>query len=165
MRLTWLRTPLLLSLLISRGLLPTELAGETAPEVHTASYTSSLWPMIMVRPAPTPAAQQERPGLLDDALCASIAGYRAFDYLSTRYAIQRGAREVVLPQWVVSNRGAFIAFEGLATATEVSGSVWLIRHRHRRLARAANLFSVGLGVNTVVHNYDQALWSPVTAGH
>lgn len=88
--------------------------------------------MIMVRPMPTPAAQQEKPELLDDALYASIADYRAFDYLSTRYAIQRGAREVVLPQWVVSNRGAFIAFEGIATATEVSGSVWLIRHRHRR---------------------------------
>jgi hypothetical protein len=111
----------------------------------------------------SPPAQQERPKLLDDALYASIAGYRTFDYLSTRYALARGAREVVLPQWVVGNRGTFIAFEGLATVSEVSSSVWLIRHRHRRLARTVNMFSVGLGVNTVVHNYDQALWSPVTA--
>jgi hypothetical protein len=118
--------------------------------------------MLMVRPAPAPRAQQERPELLDDALYASVAGYRTFDYLSTRYALSRGAREVVLPQWVVSSRGTFIAFEGLATASEVSGSVWLIRHRHRRLARVMNVFSIGMGVGTVAHNYDQALWSQVT---
>jgi hypothetical protein len=164
MRLVWLRIPILLSLLMFPGLLPARAATEAAPEVSTASYSSSLWPMIMVRPVPVPPAQQERPRLLDDALYASIAGYRTFDYLSTRYALARGAREVVLPQWVVNNRGTFIAFEALATTSEVSGSVWLIRHRHRRLARAVNMFSVGVGVNTVIHNYDQALWSPVTAG-
>jgi hypothetical protein len=164
MRLTWLRIPVLLSVLMFPGLLPARAATEMAPEVNTASYSSSLRPMITVRPLPAPPAQQERPKLLDDALYASIAGYRTFDYLSTRYALARGAREVVLPQWVVGNRGTFIAFEGLATASEVGSSVWLIQHRHRRLARAVNMFSVGLGVNTVVHNYDQALWSPVTAG-
>jgi hypothetical protein len=164
MRLARLRIPVLLSFLMFPGLLPARASTEAAPEVNTSSYSSSLRPMIMVRPKPAPPGQQERPQLLDDALYASIAGYRAFDYLSTRYAMARGAREVVLPQWVVSNRGTFIAFEGLATVSEVSGSVWLIRHRHRRLARAMNVFSVGVGVNTVIHNYDQALWSPVTGG-
>ena len=164
MRLAWLRIPVLLSVLMIPGLLPVRAATEAAPEVSTSSYSSSLRPMILVRPATAPSARQEKPGLLDDALYASIAGYRTFDYLSTRYAMARGAREVVLPQWVVSNHGTFIAFEGLATASEVGGSVWLIRHRHRRLARAMNMFSVGVGVNTVIHNYDQALWSPVTEG-
>jgi hypothetical protein len=163
MRLAWLRFPVLLSVLIP-GLLPAHAAMEAGPEVSTAYYSSSLWPMIKVHPVPASPAQQERPELLDDALYASIAGYRAFDYLSTRYALDRGAREVILPQWVVDHRGTFIAFEGLATASEVGGSVWLIRHRHRRLARAMNMFSVGVGVNTVIHNYDQALWSPIAAG-
>jgi hypothetical protein len=164
MRQAWLRISLLLSLLMVPGLRPAHAATEAGPEVNKASYSSSLWPMIMVRPVPAPPARQERPQLVDDALYASIAGYRTFDYLSTRYALARGAREVMLPQWVVDHRGTFIAFEGLATATEMSGSVWLIRHRHRRLARAMNVFSVGVGVNTVIHNYHQALWSPGTSG-
>jgi hypothetical protein len=91
MRLTWLRIPVLLSVLMFPGLLPARAATEMAPEVNTASYSSSLRPMITVRPLPAPPAQQERPKLLDDALYASIAGYRTFDYLSTRYALARAS--------------------------------------------------------------------------
>jgi hypothetical protein len=94
---------------------------------------------------------------LDGALYASIATYRTLDYFSTRRALAGGAREVVLPQWVVNNRGTFIAFEGLATASEVGGSVWLIRHGHRRMARAVNVMSIGLGVQAVVNNYTEPL--------
>jgi hypothetical protein len=101
--------------------------------------------------------QQGRPHLLDGALYASIATYRTLDYFSTRRALAGGAREVVLPQWVVNNRGTFIAFEGLATASEVGGSVWLIRHGHRRIARATNLMSIGLGTQAVVNNYTEPL--------
>jgi hypothetical protein len=101
--------------------------------------------------------KQGSPHLLDLGLYTSIAGYRTLDYLSTRRALAGGAREVELPQWVVDNRGAFIAFEGLATATEVGSAVWLIRHGHRRIARAANAVSVGLGVQTVIHNYTEPL--------
>lgn len=94
---------------------------------------------------------------MDGALYASIATYRTLDYFSTRRALAGGAREVVLPQWVVNNRGTFIAFEGLATASEVGGSVWLIRHGHRRMARAVNAMSIGLGVQAVVNNYTEPL--------
>jgi hypothetical protein len=111
--------------------------------------------VIAVAPVRVTLPQQERPHLLDDALYASIAGYRALDYLSTRRALAGGAHEVVLPQWVVANRGTFIAFEGLATASEVGGSVWLIRHGHRRMARAVNAVSIGLGAQAVVHNYTE----------
>jgi hypothetical protein len=164
MRPAWLRYAVLLNLLMMPGVLSGRALAEAESEVHAGSYSSSLWPAMMVRTVPV-APLQETPHLVDHALYASIAGYRTFDYLSTQHAIAGGAHEVMLPQWVVSHRGTFIAFEGLATATEVSSSVWLIHHRHRRLARAMNLFSIGVGVNTVVHNYDQSLWSPIIAAH
>lgn len=120
-------------------------------------YSSSLFPVIAVRQPQMTLPHKQNPHLLDDALYASIASYRTLDYFSTRRALAGGAREAMLPQWVVNNRGTFIAFEGLATATEVGGSMWLIRHKHRRMARAMNAVSIGLGFNTVVHNYQQPL--------
>ena len=95
--------------------------------------------------------------MLDEVLYTSIAGYRTLDYFSTRRALAGGAREVLLPQWVVENRGTFIAFEGLATASEIGGSVWLIRHGHRRMARAMNVVSIGLGARAVLNNYTEPL--------
>jgi hypothetical protein len=103
--------------------------------------------------------EQGRPHLLDLGLYASVASYRTLDYLSTRRALAGGARERVLPQWVVENRGTFIAFEGLATASEIGGSIWLIRHGHRRVARTMNVVSIGLGVQAVVNNYTEPLIS------
>lgn len=138
--------------------------GETEPSPGDGpAYSSSLWPAMMVRPAPVVLPRQQNPHLLDDALYAGIASYRTLDYLSTRRALAGGAHEVMLPQWVVNNRGTFIAFEGLATITEVGGSVWLIRHGHRRMARAVNSVSLGLGFETVVHNYRQPLGAPPLA--
>jgi hypothetical protein len=113
--------------------------------------------VIAAAQRPISLLEQGRPHLLDGALYASIATYRTLDYFSTRRALAGGAREVVLPQWVVNNRGTFIAFEGLATASEVGGSVWLIRHGHRRMARAVNAMSIGLGVQAVVNNYTEPL--------
>lgn len=139
----------------------TSASAEPASAGSNLPYSSSVQPVIAAAPARIALPQQQRPHLLDDALYASIAGYRAFDYLSTRRALAGGAREVVLPQWVVNNPGTFIAFEGLATAGEVSGSVWLIRHGHRRMARAVNMMSISLGVRTVAHNYTQPFVVPV----
>jgi hypothetical protein len=53
--------------------------------------------------------EEETPHLLDDALYASPAGYRTLNYFSTRRALAGGAHEVMLPQWVVNNRGTDIA--------------------------------------------------------
>jgi hypothetical protein len=132
-------------------------SGEATPSAPTPSYSSSLHPIISAARVRVSLPQQGRPHLLDGALYASIATYRTLDYFSTRRALAGGAREVVLPQWVVNNRGTFIAFEGLATASEVGGSVWLIRHGHRRIARATNLMSIGLGTQAVVNNYIEPL--------
>jgi hypothetical protein len=132
-------------------------SGESAPAAPVPPYSSSLRPVIAAARMRVSLPQQGRPHLLDGALYASIASYRTLDYLSTRRALAGGAREVVLPQWVVENRGTFIAFEGLATASEIGGSVWLIRHGHRRMARAVNVMSIGLGVQSVVNNYTEPL--------
>ena len=135
----------------------TSASGEPAPSAPVPSYSSSLHPVIATAPARLSLPRGETLHLLDFGLYASIAGYRTLDYLSTRRAIAGGAREKVLPQWVVDNPGTFIAFEGLATASEVGGSVWLIHHGHRRIARTMNLVSIGLGTQTVVNNYREPL--------
>src|SRR5262249_15915778 len=126
----------------------TSASGEPAPSAPVPSYSSSLHPVIATAPERLSLPRQETPPLLGFGLYASVAGYRPLDYLSTRRALAGGAREKVLPQWVVDNPGTFIAFEGLATASEVGGSVWLIRHGHRRIARTMNLVSIGLGTQT-----------------
>ncbi len=135
-------------------------SGEAAPVLDAPSFSSSLSPgdrRSSSTSFPTAAAETH---LLDDALYASIAGYRTLDYLSTRRALAGGAHEVMLPQWVVDNRGTFITFEGLATLTEVGSSVWLIRHGHRRIARAVNAVSIGVGLQAVVQNYRRPLGAP-----
>jgi hypothetical protein len=132
-------------------------SAESAEVAPVLAYSSSLRPIIAAAPIRISLPEQGRPHLLDDTLYASIASYRTLDYFSTRRALAGGAHEVVLPQWVVNNRGTFIAFEGLATVSEVSGSVWLIRHGHRRMARAVNMMSIGLGVQAVVNNYTEPL--------
>jgi hypothetical protein len=137
----------------------TSASGEPAPSAPTPTYSSSLRPVIAAARVRVSLPEQERPHLLDDALYASLTGYRTLDYFSTRRALAGGAHEVILPQWVVDNRGTFIAFEGLATASEIGGSVWLIRHGRRRMARTMNAVSIGLGVQAVVHNYTEPLIS------
>jgi hypothetical protein len=137
----------------------TSASGEPAPSAPIPAYSSSVRPVIAAARVRVSIPEQGRPHLLDDALYASLAGYRTLDYFSTRRALPGGAHEVILPQWVVDNRGTFIAFEGLATASEIGGSVWLIRHGHRRMARTMNAVSIGLGVQAVVHNYTEPLIS------
>jgi hypothetical protein len=132
-------------------------SGEAPPSAPTPAFSSSLRPIISSARVRVSLPEQGKPHLLDDALYVSIASYRTLDYLSTRRALAGGAHEVVLPQWVVNNQGTFIAFEGLATVSEVGGSIWLIRHGHRRMARAMNVMSIGLGTQAVVNNYTEPL--------
>jgi hypothetical protein len=122
---TWQKA-VLLGLSLCQGLLPAQALGASTPETQSLSISRSLAPVILVHPKEAPLPQQERSQLLDHALYLSIAVYRRFDYLSTRHALANGARDAILPQWVVEHRETFHAFEGIATATEVESSVWLI---------------------------------------
>jgi hypothetical protein len=91
--------------------------------------------------------------LVDYVNYTGIAAYRTLDYFSTRRGLALGGHEEILPQFVVNNAPVFVAFEGLATAGEIAGSVFLIHHGHRRLARFENYVSIGLGVASVARNY------------
>jgi len=128
--------------------------AEAPTESAEPPFSSSLRPLISAAARPV-RLESPRPHLLDFTLYGAIGGYRAFDYLSTKSALAGGAREAVLPQWVVNDDKAFVAFEGLATSVEVGSSIWLIRRGHRRMARAMNLVSIGLGTKTVLHNYSE----------
>lgn len=133
-------------------------SAEPVPaEAPDVPYSSSLHPVIAVARPRVALPEETRPHLLDKALYVSLASYRTMDFFSTRHALAGGAHEMVLPQWVVNNDSVFIAFEGIATMGEISSSVWLIRHGHRRMARAMNLMSLSLGVTAVVHNYTEPL--------
>lgn len=171
---TWMRLALWLTLLMAFGPGVPRASGATAfegaalpgpaVEPSTSVISSSLERPMFIRPAMAPRPRLEQPTFADRALYVGIAAYRTMDLVSTQHAIAWGAREVVLPQWVVANTAVFAGFEGLSTVGEVGASVWLIHHRHRRMARALNMMSISLGTNTVLHNYKQNLWSPVTAG-
>jgi hypothetical protein len=89
----------------------------------------------------------------DYAAYAGIGTYRTLDYFSTRRGLALGGHEEILPNFVAKNAPVLAAFEGLATAGEVAGSVYLIRHGHRKLARFENYVSIGVGSVTVARNY------------
>ncbi len=171
----WIRVAVWLTLLmVALGPAVRQAFGEAHPvtnkvvvasiEAPSSAISSSFDRSFLVRPAMTPLPRPEQPKFVDHALYLAIAAYRTMDLVSTQHAIALGAREVELPQWVVANTATFAAFEGLATAGEVGASVWLIHRHHRRLARTVNMVSISLGTNTVLHNYHQSLWSPVTGG-
>jgi hypothetical protein len=128
--------------------------AETVSDSAVPIFSSSLHPVI-AGPAPLVVSTPQNLGLLDDALYAAVASYRTLDYFSTRRALARGAHEVILPQWVVNSPNTFIAFEGLAAGSEIGSSIWLVRHGHRRMARAMNMISVGAGVEAVANNYSR----------
>lgn len=125
-------------------------AKDTATPVP---FSSSLSPIL--KPVVLPRVRDDRRvHLADYALYGGIAAYRTLDFTSTRHALNTGnGKEDILPQFVVNNTGVFVAFEALATAGEVSGSVFLIHHGHRKLARLVNAVSIGVGVPTDIHNY------------
>ena len=128
--------------------------GEKASPAVSFSSSSLLTQPMRSTPVRIERAQ---PHALDISLYTSIAAYRTLDFLRTRQVLAEGGREAELPQWVVNTPATFLAFEGLATATEVGSSIWLIHHGHRRVARAMNIISVGLGAETVAHNYRMAM--------
>ena len=119
------------------------------------AFSSSAMPMEQAETRSVHVAVP-RVESLDVALYSAIASYRTLDYVSTRRALDAGARETELPQWVVERPQNLAAFEALATAAETGASVWLIRHRHRSAARAFNAVSIYFGTSTVTHNFQIA---------
>lgn len=93
--------------------------------------------------AAPPAKRTSLPGLsaFDWTLLGAAAGLRYLDYQTTVKALSDPANfhEVELPQALVENHPGFAAFE----ASTVAANMWvygaLVRHGHRRLARAGQV--------------------------
>lgn len=96
------------------------------------------------------------PGLapFDWTLLGAAAGLRYLDYQTTVKALSDPAdfHEAELPDALVDNHPGFAAFE---TSTVVANG-WiyraLIRHGHRRLARAGQMINLGALGGTVAFN-------------
>jgi hypothetical protein len=83
---------------------------------------------------------------------AGVATYRALDWKTTEDGLKLHCKEVELPRAVVESNGRLALFEGVATAGEIAGSVYLIRHGHRRIAQALDYVSIGVGMMVVSAN-------------
>ncbi len=88
----------------------------------------------------------------DYAIYAGVVGYRIGDYVTTERALSRGAVEGELPKSLVASKPAFLTYSLTMAAGEIAASVWLHKHGHPRLARAADTLSVASGVAVDVHN-------------
>jgi hypothetical protein len=99
------------------------------------------------------SAQDTKIHFADYAAFSAVGTYRVLDYTSTRRGLALGGHEEILPNFVATSPVRLGLFEGMATAGEIAGSVYLIRHGHRKLARFENYVSIGLGSVNVAHNY------------
>ena len=115
--------------------------------------SSSSAPLIISAPIPAQSKPDNRVHFADYMGYAGIATYRALDYQSTRRGLGMGLKEGTLPQAIVESSGRLAAYECGIAAVEVGASVWMVHHGHRKIARAENWISVGLGAATVAHNY------------
>src|SRR5579885_3439010 len=113
---TWMRLALWLTLLMAFGPAVRRACGAPAVagtrpaepgEAPTSVISSSLERPLLIRPSMAPRPRLEQPTWADGSLYVGIAAYRTMDLISTQHAIARGAREVVLPQWVVANTAVF----------------------------------------------------------
>lgn len=111
--------------------------------------------------AARPAASEL--SLFDWSLLGAAAGLRYLDYQTTVKALSDPTdfHEVELPQALVDNHPALAAFE---TSTVVA-NLWiyrdLVRHGHRRLARAGQFINLGaLGGTVAFNEYNLAKYYP-----
>jgi hypothetical protein len=93
--------------------------------------------------------------LTDYSLAAGVAAGRALDFTSTRECLRRAwCTEKELPIALPENKAGFIAYETAATAGSLGTQYWLIKHGHRKLARAVMGVSLTTAGVVVTYNYD-----------
>ncbi|MFZ0631498.1 MAG: hypothetical protein WA399_05565 [Acidobacteriaceae bacterium] len=106
--------------------------------------------------APPQAVHNSLPGMTftDWSLLGAAGVFRYLDYQTTVKALDEPTvfHEVELPQALVDNHPAFAAFE----VSTVVANYWvyrlLVRHGHRRLARAGQVINLGAIGGTVTFN-------------
>ncbi|HEX3985573.1 MAG TPA: hypothetical protein VHX13_03095 [Acidobacteriaceae bacterium] len=129
--------------------------GLHAQNVVSVAVSLGAEPAAVV-PVAVPAGRSSVPslGFCDWTLLGAATGLRYLDYQTTVKALSDPANfhEVELPQPLVDNHPAFGAFE----AGTVAANYWiyrmLVRHGHRRLARAGQLINLGALGGTVAFN-------------
>ena len=135
-----------------------------APEANSEANPGAA----VVLSAPTRAVRAPQPGMTftDWSLLGAAGVFRYLDYQTTVKALSRPGifHEVELPQALVDNHPGFAVFE----VSTVAANYWvyrvLVRHGHRRLARAGQVINLGAIGGTVASNeYNLAKYYP--SGH
>lgn len=93
---------------------------------------------------------------VDKALYTGIVAYRAADYFTTERALDNGAHEVIMPNFVVKDKPLFAAYCGLAAFGEIMLSKHLHERGHAKMARIVNTLSIGGGIIAVGGNIRNA---------
>jgi hypothetical protein len=88
----------------------------------------------------------------DYVMYGGIVGYRMGDYFTTEKALAHGGVEGELPAALVESKPGFAAYSLGLAALEISGSVYLHKHGHKRIARFADTLSVAAGTRTDIKN-------------
>lgn len=106
--------------------------------------------------------------MFDWSLLGAAATFRYLDYQTTVKALSDPAnfREVELPNALVDNHPGFASFEASTVAVNYWAYRLLVRHGHRRLARAGQFINLGAIGGTVASNeYNLVRYFPHTAHH
>jgi hypothetical protein len=103
---------------------------------------------------------------VDWTVAADVVAVNVLDFTSTERGLAHPDRfrETVLPQSLVHNEAAFIAYKAGITSLEILGQWELSRHGHRKLARIAQAAVIGFTLRTDISNYQLDSMRPVSHG-
>lgn len=98
--------------------------------------------------------QSKPPGFqrVDWALLAAHASVRALDVYSTHYALTHGEHEAILPNVIASNPPRMALYSASAVGFDWFVSRELIRHHHRKLARAFTIIDTAQVFGSTIGN-------------
>jgi hypothetical protein len=124
--------------------------AEDLPDAPSPSVSVSRQALMTstMRPAPEKPVYTK----YDYALYAGIVAYRVGDFITTEYGHSFVCPEAYMPQSIVDTQGGFAVFSAGMAAIEISGSMYMHRHGHAKLARVVDTFSVTTGAATVLSN-------------
>jgi hypothetical protein len=105
-------------------------------------------------PAPVPSNTMTA---TDWALVGGLAIGRGLDWATTQECLRRPyCQEKELPNGLAHSKAGLAAFEVGAVSLEVFSQSELIKHGHRKAARAMALFDVSVSLGVDAHNYSLA---------
>lgn len=104
-----------------------------------------------------PVARSHVFGVTDYGIAAGLLASHVADYTSTEACIHSSTcHEAILPNRLVHDRPAFLAYELGTAGVETFAAYELSKRGHRRLARIVQAVNVAGTALTVTHNYQLA---------